>query len=88
MFRPMALAVLLATAPLSAGAGTPDDQLLALVRMELPGYVSGVDAASLSRHQLAAVYSIMHSGRSGGEKTAMIRSVVGGRLSFRGLFSN
>ncbi len=86
MIRTTAIAAMLACASSTAWADPPRDQLLALVSAELPGYVAGVDAASLSRTQLAAIYSIMHSDNSGGDKTAMIRSVLGGRLSLRGLF--
>ena len=50
-------------------------------------YVPGVDAKSLTRHQLATIYSIMHSGRSGGDKRALIRSAIGGRYALRSLFS-
>lgn len=85
-YRRLALAACLAALASAASAQGPDDQLLALVSAELPGYVADVDATQLSRNQLAAIYSIMHSDNSGSDKNLMIRSVLGGRFSLRSLF--
>lgn len=88
LLRRLALAALLAlTAPLAHAQG-PDDQLLTLVSAELPGYVPGVDTSTLSRTQLATIYSILHSDNSGGDKQLMIQSVLGGRYALRSLFLN
>lgn len=86
MIRSLGFAAGLACVATVTLAKPPEDQLLALVTAELPVYVAGVDASSLSRPQLATIYSIMHSDNSGGDKAAMIRSVLGGRFSLRGLF--
>lgn len=90
MFRPASLAASLAialamTAPMPATAN--QDQLLTNVSRELPNFVPGVDAASLSRHQLAAIYQIIHSGESHSDKRNLIRSAIGGRFSLRGLLT-
>lgn len=76
------LALLIA---LPATAQAPRDQLLSNVSRELPLYVPGTDASTLSRSQLATIYSIMHGGHSDGEKRVLIRSVLGGQYSLRGL---
>ena len=69
----------------AALAEAPTDQLYANVSRELPHYVKDVDVDSLSRSQLAHIYSIMHGGRSESDKGRMIRSVLGGQYSLRGL---
>jgi len=84
---PATLSFAVALGASAALAEAPKDQLLSLVEFELPGYVPGVDAKSLTRHQLATIYSIMHSNRSGGDKRALIRSAIGGRYALRSLFS-
>lgn len=86
MFKPILLASLLALISPVAHANVPGDQLLLLVRAELSDYVQDVDAADLSRHQLGAIYSIMHSGKSHNDKAGSIRSIVGGRHTLRSLF--
>jgi len=88
MRRTVFAALTLCFAALSAQAKAPSDQLLANVTRELPNYVANVDASTLRRSQLAAIYSIMHDGHSEGEKRMMIRSVIGGRHSLRGLLFN
>ena len=72
----------------AALAEAPKDQLLANVSRDLPHYVSDVDASTLSRSQLAHIYSIMHGGSSEGDKRKLIRSALGGRYSLRGLLFN
>lgn len=88
MIKPLILAALLAAPAATARANTPDSQLYLLVSRELPVYVADVDASQLSQRQLAVIYSILHSDNSGGDKAAMIRSVIGGRFSLRSLFVN
>jgi len=86
--RFLGLVMALSLSALAARAAAPEDQLLAHVTRELPNYVDDVDPATLRRSQLAAIYSIMHDGHSEGEKRALIRSVIGGRFSLRGLLFN
>jgi len=86
MLRPLALAALIALPAPFASADTPNGQIYALVSRELPDYVNDVDVSQLSQHQLASIYMIMHSSDSAGERTAMIRSIIGGRFSLRSLF--
>jgi len=89
MLRIAIIAFAFATTTATGQTRAPSDQLLANVSRELPAYLPDVDASTLSRSQLAAIYSIMHGGGSGSKKHAMIRSVVGGQYSLRGLlFSN
>lgn len=85
MIRRLLFSIGLAAAATGVLAQAPSDQLLANVSRELPSYVQGVDARTLRRSQLAAIYAIMHGGGSGGDKKAAIRSVIGGRFSLRGL---
>lgn len=68
-----------------AQATTRNEQLFSLVNQELDQYVAGADASTLSNSQLASIYSIMHTSKSHGQKGAMIRSVLGGDYSLRGL---
>ena len=86
MLKSTTLALILSASAALAEASS--DQLLANVSRELPHYVSGVDASTLSRSKLAHIYSIMHDGRSESDKRKMIRSVLGGRHSLRGLLFN
>jgi hypothetical protein len=88
MLRPLTLLATAALLSLTAPATAKTDQLLSLVEMELPFYAPGVDARSLSRAQLASIYSILHGSKSGGDKRALIRSVIGGPYSLRGLLFN
>lgn len=85
MLRITALAFALAATAATGQTNAPRDQLLSNVSRELPQYLPDVDASTLSRSQLAALYSIMHNSDSGSKKHAMIRSVVGGQYSLRGL---
>ncbi len=77
------LAVLMAAG--AARADAPKNQLRALVGQQLHLYVKDVDVDDLDQSQVAAIYTIMHSKRSTSYKLSMIRSVVGGRNSLRGL---
>jgi len=88
MLKSLALSAMLTSAAFGANAQPPADQLQHLVSLELSDYVADVDATDLSRHQLATIYQIMHSGGSHGKKSAMIQSVLGGRFSLRGLLFN
>ena len=88
MLKPLILSAVLVVTASVARAEVHADQIFSLVSQELPVYVKDVDPATLSRHQLLTIYSILHSGRSGGDKIAMIRSVIGGRGSLRGLLFN
>ncbi len=88
MLRAPLFALPLILAGMMAQAAPQDDQLLLAVERDLPNYVQGVDASTLRRSQLAAIYSIMYSGKSHFEKTAQIRSTLGGRFSLRGLLFN
>jgi len=83
----LALAVALAAAlpPGPAPAADPDSQLARQVAKELPSYGVDVDVATLSTHQLARIYGVMHRPLSHSEKRAQIRSILGGRFSLRGL---
>lgn len=85
MLRIAFIAFALAATAAAGQSRGPNDQLVANVSRELPGYLPGVDASTLSRSQLAALYMIMHSSESGNNKHAMIRSIVGGQYSLRGL---
>ncbi|MCG6904308.1 MAG: hypothetical protein LJE68_16670 [Rhodobacter sp.] len=89
--RPTCLALILAAT--CAGSATaqsrpPTDQLLANVSRELPQYLPDVDASTLSRTQLGALYVAMHANGSSGNRLAQIRSIVGGRHSLRGVLLN
>ena len=86
MLKPSLFALILGTG--AALAEAPTDQLYASVSRDLPHYVKDVDVDSLSRSQLAHIYSIMHGGRSESDKRKMIRSALGGRFSLRGLLFN
>jgi hypothetical protein len=86
MLRPALIAASLILGPAAATqADAPRDQLRAAVARDLPIYMPDVDVDSLSRSQLSTIYSILHSSRSAGDKTALIRSALGGRNSLRGL---
>ncbi|MDJ0824757.1 MAG: hypothetical protein QNJ16_04570 [Rhodobacter sp.] len=86
MFRPILIAGVIAFGALSnVEARTSSDQLLLNVSRELPRYVQGVDPRDLRRSQLAAIYSIIHGRASESEKRSLIRGVIGGRFSIRGL---
>ena len=87
MLRPFLLAAGLAfTAAVPAKADS--EQLYLLVKRELHDYAPGVDARTLRSSQLAAIYAIMHSDDNASKKRSHIRSVIGGRLSLRGLLFN
>jgi len=88
MIRQIALVAALFLTGTAASADAPKDQLMASVSRDLPQYVRGVDATSLSRHQLASLHLIMHGPDSASKKISMIRSVLGGPYSLRGLFFN
>jgi len=81
-------ALIAALASAAQADGPPKNQLQAAVARDLPAYVQGVDVTTLSQHQLASIYSILHGGHSGSEKQALIRSAIGGRYSLRGLLFN
>ncbi|MGG7645180.1 hypothetical protein ACQ5SP_10280 [Rhodovulum sp. YNF3179] len=86
MIRPAALlsAALIALAgPAAAGKGS--DQLTASVARELPRYGFDVDVKTLDRAQVAALHHALYTDRSTGGKRAMIKSILGGRYSLRGL---
>ena len=85
MIRTLALALTTALTATAAPAAPPDDQLLAAVERELPHYVPGADVRGLPRVKLAAIHQIIHSSRSASDKTALIRSALGGRFSLRTL---
>ncbi len=85
----LGIAALIATLASVAQAGNaPENQLRALVAKELPSYVQGVDVSTLSQHQLANIYSILHGPYRGQEKKALLRSAIGGPYTLRGLFLN
>ena len=84
MLKKVALVVSLSCAPGFAQA----DQLLLNVTRELPYFVQDVDPSTLNRTQLGRIYTIIHSSRSHGDKMGLIKSVLGGRNSLRGLFFN
>lgn len=86
MLKITTLALILSAGPALADA--PSDQLLTNVSRELPHYVNDVDVHSLSRSQLAHIYSIIHGGYSESDKRKLIRSALGGRYSLRGLLFN
>ncbi len=89
MTRLSITAALIAAIGFAAQAGNPpENQLRALVAKELPSYVQGVDVSTLSQHQLAHIYSILHGPYSGMERKAMLRSAIGGGYSLRGLLFN
>jgi len=89
MPRLTVFAALLASLGSAAQAGSPpENQLRAAVAHGLPAYVPNVDISTLSQHQLAAIYSILHGPDRGMEKSALIRSAIGGKYSLRGLLFN
>ena len=88
MLRMALLALCVATLPSGARAVPPEDQLFASVSRDLRIYFPDVDPSTLDRGQLAAIYSILHSNASSSEKTGLIRSVIGGKFSLRGLLFN
>jgi hypothetical protein len=84
MIRAVALAILLAT-PATAER-TPLDGVRAQVERQLPTLgLRGVDVSRLTGNQLMHIYTIMHSGRSQGERNALIRSTLRPGLLQRGL---
>ncbi len=83
------IAALFAALAATAQAGNPpENQLRAAVARDLPAYVPDVDVSTLSQRQLATIYSILHGPYRGMEKSALIRSTIGGKLSLRGLLFN
>ncbi len=90
MLRTIALTVIFglsAGAQPAVAANASDSQLRALVRMELHNYTLDTDPDELTESQLGVIYTIMHSGRPHGSKSALIRSYIGGRNTLRGLLS-
>ncbi len=85
MRRPLALAALVLT--LAAPPASADDQLRLLVADDLRSLgFHEVDVDSLTLNQLAAIHAVAHDKRRGGGRRGMIRSILGGRNSLRGLF--
>ena len=87
MIRPAALlsAALLALAGPAAADTKGSAQLTASVARELPHYGFDVDVTTLDRAQVAALHHALYTDRSVGGKRAMIKSILGGRHSLRGL---
>ena len=71
--------------------GTPlqaqdnSDQMFLNVARDLPKYNTDVDPATLSRSKLAALYMILQSSKSDGDKRLLIDSALGGPNTLRGL---
>ena len=86
MLKHTVAALALMISAVSASAQSGGDQLLQNVSRELPRYFRDVDATTLSQSQLAALSLIMHSSRTEGDKRALMRSVIGGPNTLRGLF--
>jgi len=81
----LATVALIGASTLAAGAQT--SQLERLVAHDMSFYQRNVDVSTLSNAQLSAIYQIMHnSRRSTNQKRLLIRSVLGGRNTLRGLF--
>ncbi len=86
MTRLTITAILFAALTATAQAGNaPENQMRAAVARDLPAYVPDVDVSLLSQHQIVAAYGILYGRYSGMEKSALLRSAVGGRNSLRGV---
>lgn len=84
---PLCLSVALSVFPgVSLGEAGSRTQLLAQVGPQLPIYVQGVDPSALSTQQLARLHMVMFGFGSDNQKRALVRSIVRGRHSLRGVF--
>ncbi len=88
MLRSLLLVLALAQAPLSAPAMADGrSQLLASVSRDLPFFVPGVDATTLTTSQLAAINGVINRDLSHSHKIAGIKSVLGGQTFLRDILS-